>query len=147
MWPFNQRRYDDAAEIVGPEIAFSEFSHFNPYFDFKDGEYLLMSERNLRDFVWKYWDIMDIKYHGNSEQFPDCDDFARIVFGRILAGAIKEKFKRAPLLGVVDLRIGGGTPHEQIWAIVKGPTPLLFEPQRGTWQGILRLDSIRMISA
>lgn len=101
----------------------------------RDANYLTLDENKLKDFVFKYYDkeLVGVGYHSNSEEFPDCDDFAAIAYASILRGAVKEGFKYPPVFGMISVKLKKGTYHRLNFAMTTRPQVLIFEPQTGKW--------------
>lgn len=109
-----------------------------------DQNYVALPEEQLRAFVFKYHDNTLLAYHGQSDEFPDCDDFAAVAYSGMIRGAIKERFKYPVLFGEVTLQHKGQGWHRQNWAVTAGARLMLFEPQTGQWQADLgSVESIR----
>lgn len=100
-----------------------------------DNNYLTLSEEQFKNFVFKYYDkdMFGMGYHSNSDEFPDCDDYAAISFAAVLRGAIKEGFKYAPVFGVIDITLKEGGGHALNFAMTSNNKVWLFEPQNGIW--------------
>lgn len=119
--PFVKRVF---AQVTG------ELHKLNPT---RDMNYLALDRRQLESFTWKYHNPA-IAYHSNSDEFPDCDDFALMARGSIVYGAAKEGLRYAPVFGGLSYfsrRLKGW--HRANWAITAAGELLVFEPQSGAW--------------
>lgn len=105
----------------------------------RDRTYFALQESKLESFVNRYYDkeLWNMGYHQNGEEFPDCDDFARIAIGSILRGAAKEGFRYAPLFGTVVYTTKKKERHMACFGIASSGEARLFEPQNGQWQEII----------
>lgn len=102
----------------------------------RDLNYLALDESKLKDFVFKYHDTSLIGYHSNSDEFPDCDDFAAIAYSGCLRGAIKEGFKYPPVFGMISVKLKKGAYlyHRLNFAMTSRGQILIYEPQTGVWK-------------
>lgn len=99
----------------------------------RDLHYLALEEGELKAFAWKYHNPGFV-YHSNSDEFPDCDDFALMARGSFAYGAVDSKLKYSVLFGGVSYysrRLQGW--HRANWAITSAGRLLIFEPQTGQW--------------
>lgn len=102
-----------------------------------DESYLAMEPIRLQTLVFKKVNLEKIAYHANSEEFPDCDDFARIAHADVLRGAVQEGLPfSAAFLIVTYVRVGGGHHAANLAVDHKGKLHL-FEPQRDQWSHLL----------
>ena len=95
----------------------------------RDVHYLALREDHLRALVWKYH-APAVGYHQNSDEFPDCDDFALMARGSVMYGASMEGIRYTPLFGGISYlskRLDGW--HRANWAITADEKLWIFEPQ------------------
>ena len=140
-WLFGKKKEEEKGYAAGSyEVsrAFARNVFASSSFEYpgvlaKDQTYLLLQEDKLKDFVEKYWDVTTMSYHSESDEFPDCDDFAVITFSGMIRGAIKEGFKYPPLFGEVSYKKKSGGYHRVNWAVASPDKLMFFEPQTGKW--------------
>lgn len=106
--------------------------------DFNDEEYLVLTEKQMERFTNKYHDSKALRYNSNSDTFPDCDDFVIFAIRDVVAGAVKEGFKKAPLFGYFCYKaVGHEFAHVRCFAVVKPENGLMklrmYEPQNKEW--------------
>lgn len=113
-----------------------------------DESYLAMEPIRLQTLAFKKINLEKIAYHANSEEFPDCDDFARIAHADLLRGTIAEHLPYAvAFLIVTYIRVGGGHHAANLAIDHKGKLHL-FEPQNNLWSQLLSdVDYITGVSA
>ena len=143
MWPFSRRRYDQAAQEVGPDAICEAFKEYEGVQWWPlDKMYLLLPERDGRDFGFKYWTDFGLGYR---KEVWDCDEIAIRTLADWMSGARKEGFEKQPAMGAVLLRCFGSS----IWHIqgfgVFQERKLRFEPQTGEWDDFGGVERVGML--
>ena len=95
-----------------------------------DRNYLLLTDENFRAFDAKWWSPEELVYHGNSSEFPDCDDYARLWVAAMIQGAILEGLPFLPFCGWADVRLSDGGLHALGWGIMQDMKLRFREPQQ-----------------
>ncbi len=101
----------------------------------RDRMYLLLDPIKMQFMAEKYaaLTLYGINYHSNSDEFPDCDDFARVAVSQMLLGAIKERFAYAPAIAEVSYKPVGRNNHDDVIALDKAGQVWLWDTQRDRW--------------
>ncbi len=97
-----------------------------------DANYLAMEIIRAQTLMLKATDRNGIVYHSNSDEFPDCDDFADIARGQILAFAAKEGLSYAPAILVASVQRTGSF-HALLLMVDKDGKIWFYEPQTDAW--------------
>ena len=139
-WPWsksNDRNYANGAAEVRNDFVKRVFAtntgELHKLLPTRDLNYCALEEGELKAFLWKYHNP-SLTYHSNSDEFPDCDDFALMARGSVVYGAAKCGFKYPVLFGGLSYysrRLKGW--HRANWAITAAGKLLVFEPQTGEW--------------
>lgn len=102
-----------------------------------DQSYLGLELMRLQTLVFKKVNLEALIYHSESEEFPDCDDFARIAQASLLKGAVEEHLPFGVAFFVVTyVKVGGGH-HAANLALDNQGKLHLFEPQSNQWSHVL----------
>lgn len=99
----------------------------------RDRRYSGLDKELMKDLVFKYWDP-PFDYHSNSDDFPDCDDFALGAQWSVIFGAVKKGFSYPPAFGMISYYPVRGGYHRANWAISKDGEFMIYEPQVKTWK-------------
>jgi hypothetical protein len=105
--------------------------------DLLDKSYVAMEPVRHQTLDFKSVDLSRIAYHSNSDEFPDCDDYARIDHAQLVQGAIRAGMPYAPARFIVSYIRRGGGHHAASLAIDNTKKLWLKEPQSGLWSGSL----------
>lgn len=106
-----------------------------------DVNYTVLSELQLREFTAKYITVhKNFRYHSHSDEFPDCDDYAKVAETQQLLGALVDRFPYGLVFGQITLKFRDqDVRHQMNWAMTHSPTKIwLYEPQSGEWTDDLR---------
>ena len=100
----------------------------------EDRNYLMLRRDYQEILVRKVYDPdMVGKYHGNSDEFPDCGEFALKAFEAVRIGAAKRGFAYAPIFAYIDYETARGTFHAANLELVGDYLVRHFEPQKMKW--------------
>lgn len=102
-----------------------------------DERYYAMSPENRKSLVWKSVDLFGVSYHSNSNEFPDCDDFANMAHAQVLRGAIRHGLPFSPAFFMVSY-MRRGEHHAANAAIDNDGQIKLYEPQTQMWHPSLK---------
>lgn len=106
----------------------------NAAFDIDDDNYIGLQPDKLRAFLNATIDLSFCRYHSNSDEFPDCDDFSRIAQAEVRKAAIKGGMKYCPAFFEVGVTLAGGKGrHAPNLCLDANGKLWLFEPQ--WWAG------------
>ena len=95
-----------------------------------DRHYLVRSARGTKKLLSR----VDLEYHGNGPEYPDCDDYSVIAWGRALEKACHRGWKYGPAIGIIRLRFRGKEKDHMMNIVAfKGGDIALFEPQTGKY--------------
>ena len=145
-WPWQRDLEAGSVLVIKEHVA--ELCPVAPSLRLSDLGYKALPADNLMALWAKYVDLSQFVYHGNSPEFPDCDDAARIAWADIIRGAAIERFTLAPAFGTISyVRKKDSALHMANWALVypKGlPYFVLIEPQTRKMTGDLS-DVVRVL--
>ncbi len=92
--------------------------------------------------MFKATDRNGLIYHSNSDDFPDCDDFADIARGQILAFAAKHGLSYAPSILFAAV-LKGDSCHALLLMVDRNDKVWFYEPQNDTWSS--KADEISFV--
>lgn len=135
MWPFSRKKNDKWAgsdEVDGDTLKWmlEVRGATNPYA--YDDKYRRLTEKQMRDFVFKY--------HKSAAQTPhrknvaDCDDFAMLAKADIIRGQIEEGFEIPVMFGLMSAEMESGPDHAFNFTILSDGRLALYEPQKQEWR-------------
>lgn len=109
-----------------------------------DREFLLVQEKDSEEIVDVAWKGLGKRYHGNSAEFPDCDDEARICAADVLRECIRRGYPAGLPFGIAKLKRPEGG-HLMCVAFNLSTTAdgaiRFYEPQNRKWKRPSEMDA------
>lgn len=131
---FKQKRFDEGAIVTQGRTIAEELAKIFPdsQIILRDKYYLALQPSRLEDFLFKAY-AKPFDYHSNSDEFPDCDDYAKVAVARVMECAVSEYMKYLPVFGYISYSRVSGARHAANIAIRSDGGVVLFEPQTERW--------------
>lgn len=105
-----------------------------------DREYLMVEETAAEEIIDAAWGGVNAGYHGNSAEFPDCDDAARVCVGDVIRECVKRGLKAMLPFGLAG--ISTGEKRHLMCVISYGQGKVRFyEPQNKKWKRPEEMDA------
>lgn len=110
-----------------------------------DKNYWAQDRRMTVKLVREAWNPSTLAYHSNSDEFPDCDEFALCALGRVNEKAADLGLKYGPAFAAISCTLEDGVPHLLNLAVFGDGSVELFEPQTGQWHSVDRIQAMRWV--
>jgi len=133
---FKKKKFDEGSRTADSEFIVREWKRlYAVSANIRDNKTILLKTNSIKDFVFEAYEPPYV-YHSNSDEFPDCDDFAIGAVAAVAIHAVKKGLPYAPCFGYIEYRPKWSldTWHAANWAFTADAELWIYEPQSGLWK-------------